>query len=118
MSVADLLAERAREIVPGAAYHAWLAPQVAAGKPMPYELVLPSRGDWEPLRDRLFGPFFRTLKRRGLDPEEPPADLDVVAFVDERCLVLAARTLRDVFAEREGLGRAALHFRVLRYLAA
>jgi hypothetical protein len=117
IAVAELLAERAREIVPGTAYHAWLTQALARGRPLPYELVVPERGEWEALRERLFGPFFRTLKRRGFDPEAPPADLDVVAFAGTRCLVLGATTLRDLYAEREGLGRAALHFRVLRHLA-
>jgi hypothetical protein len=114
--IVDRLAQAAFEAIAGAAYNRRRDEIAArAEATLFYEVVFPETPTPEHLRDRVMPPLVRYLRDRSYDPESPHGVV-VAAFVGDRCYLLQARKLLDVFCAVEGLNRDALHFRVLRWL--
>jgi len=84
--------------------------------PVLYELTLPERADWIEWRDKTFPLLAKYLKAQGVDPERPRAAV-IAAFYGNNCHFIEAEKFLNALKEQEGLNTAALHFRMLQWLA-
>lgn len=81
-----------------------------------YELTFPERADWQQWRDQTFPLLAKYLKAQGIEPEQPKAVI-IAAFYGGGCYFIEAEKFMAIFKEVEGLNSAALHFRMLQWLA-
>ncbi len=113
--------EKAFRTVPGIAYNQTLeefSRQTTASdtKPLLYETVMPEEGPWDLFRDKTYPPFARYMKWRSINPEDPQGVI-VAVFFKESCHFLAGREFLRLLCELEELTPAALHVKILQWLA-
>lgn len=115
----DNLLGRAFRVVPGIEFNRVRRELLEKADivPVVYEITLPERGSWESFRDATFPLLVRYLKSQGIEPEYP-RHLVVALFFKDRCYLIEGTELMKALRELEGLNSDALHFRVLRWLAA
>ncbi len=113
-----LIVGKAFKVVPGIAYNRVLEEltRETGGQTLVYEVVLPESGRWEDFREATYPSFVRYVKQKHIDPENPQ-QVVVAVFFQDRCYLLQGTAFLDVLREMEGLGSAALHFRLLQWLA-
>ena len=107
------IAARAHETIDGASYHRFRAR--AAAHHTFYEVPLPEGATWGHVAERVWPDLARWLAERRIDPEAP-GELVVAVFLGSTCYLVRGDAFRDLFCEIEGLGHAAFHFRVQRWL--
>ncbi|MEW6365216.1 MAG: STAUR_1299 family protein [Acidobacteriota bacterium] len=81
-----------------------------------YEVALDDSRSWEYVRDNVYPPMARYMKRMKLDPVTGHG-LVVVVFYGGLAHFVLGEDFVEVFREIEGLNETAFHFRVMRWVA-
>ena len=113
-----MLLGRAFKTVPGVQYNRERRELLERAEiaPLVYEVILPEQGGWEAFRDATFPLLVRYLKAQGIAPEYPKM-LVVAVFFRDHCHFLEGPAFMNVLRDMEDLNDAALHFRLLSWLA-
>lgn len=114
----DVIFSKAFKVVPGPDYNRTLGElyERLGEKTLFYEVVMPDDTSWEAVREKIYPRFVRYMKNKSIDPETAPGVV-VSVFFGDRCYIMQGRGFIEALREIEGLDSAALHFRVLRWLA-
>ncbi len=110
------LAAKALAVVPGPDYNEYRRGLTEGDQRlMVYEAVLTPEQPWQTLVDKVMPPMARYLTAKRVDPERPMGVMAAL-FLGDRCFVLPAVDLVELYLEGEGLDRDGFRMRIRGWL--